>query len=309
MNPSVHLKRPDPIHPDLAYLIHLQRPAAALHLSAGRPRSLMAGAHVSHFQGRGMEFDEVRLYQPGDDIRSMDWRVTARTGKPHTKLFREERERPALLLVDLRPPMFFATHGALKSVVAAECASLLAWSVMQQGDRVGGLLFDGEHTHLIRPARARRGVLRFLGQMIELPCWRQRSVYQAEDMSLQSMLHRGAHAARSGSLMLMISDGRGMDRDCMAFFQRLLRHHAMVFVLVYDPFEADLPGVGVLHATDGHHQRRLDTSSAPLRQQHQARFFARRERLRELARMPGFVLIECATNDDPLNVLQTGLSQ
>jgi len=254
-----------------------------------------------------MEFDEVRLYQPGDDIRSMDWRVTARTGKPHTKLFREERERPALLLVDLRPPMFFATRGALKSVVAAECASLLAWSVMQQGDRVGGLLFDGEHIRLAHPARGRRGVLRFLGHMIDLPCWRQRRACRDGGMSLQSMMHRGAHAARSGSLMLMVSDGRDMDQDCASFFQRLLRHHTMVFVLVYDPFEADLPNIGDLHATDGRNQRRLDTASAALRRQHQARFSARRERLRELARMPGFVLIECATNDDPLQVLQTSL--
>jgi len=303
------LQRPDPIRPDLAYLIHMQRPATALRLLAGHPRSLMAGAHVSHFQGRGIEFDEVRLYQPGDDIRSMDWRVTARTGKPHTKLFREERERPALMLVDLRPPMFFATRGALKSVVATECASLLAWSVMQQGDRVGGLLFDGTHIRLARPARGRRGVLRFLGHMVDHPCWRQASVYRGESEPLQSIVHRGAHAARSGSLMLMVSDGRGMDQDCAAFFQRLLLHHTMVFVLVYDPFEADLPRAGILHATDGRNRRRLDTTSVQLRKQHQARFLVRREHLRELARMPGFILIECATTDDPFSVLQTSLGQ
>ncbi len=295
--------------PDLAYLIHLQRPAAALRLLAGHPRSLMAGAHVSHFQGRGIEFDEVRLYQPGDDIRSMDWRVTARTGKPHTKIFREERERPALLLVDLRPPMFFATRGALKSVVAAECASLLAWSVMQQGDRVGGLLFDGTQIRLARPARGRRGVLRFLGHLVGHPCWRQRNAWRAESEPLQSIVHRGAHVARSGSLMMMVSDGRGVDQDCVDFFQRLLQHHTMVFVLVYDPFEVDLPQAGILHATDGRNRRRLDTASAQLRKQHQIRFFTRRERLRELARRPGFVLIECATCDDPFRALQTSLGE
>ena len=295
--------------PDLAYLIHLQRPAAALRLLAGHPRSLMAGAHVSHFQGRGVEFDEVRLYQPGDDIRSMDWRVTARTGKPHTKIFREERERPALLLVDLRPPMFFATRGALKSVVAAECASLLAWSVMQQGDRVGGLLFDGTQIRLARPARGRRGVLRFLGHLVGHPCWRQRNAWRAESEPLQSIVHRGAHVARSGSLMMMVSDGRGVDQDCVDFFQRLLQHHTMVFVLVYDPFEVDLPQAGILHATDGRNRRRLDTASAQLRKQHQIRFFTRRERLRELARRPGFVLIECATCDDPFRALQTSLGE
>jgi len=303
------LQRPDPVILDLAYLIHLQRSATTLHLLSGHPRSLMTGAHMSHFLGRGIEFDEVRIYQPGDDIRSMDWRVTARTGKPHTKLFREEREWPALLLVDLRPPMFFATRGALKSIVAAECASLLAWSVMQQGDRVGGLLFDDTHIRLARPARGRRGVLRFLGHLVNHPCWQQRNAWQDKGDPLKSIVHRGAHAARSGSLMLMVSDGRGLDQDCVAFFQRLLQHHTIVFVLVYDPFEVGLPQAGVLYATDGRDQRRLDTANQKLRKQHQARFFARRECLRELARRPGFVLIECATNDDPSSVLQTSLGQ
>jgi len=293
-------------------LIHLQQPAAALHLKAGYPRALMAGGHLSRFQGRGIEFDEVRPYQPGDDIRSMDWRVTARTGKPHTKLFREERERPALVLVDMRPAMFFATRGALKSVIAAECASLLAWSVMQQGDRIGSLIFGGDctaETQLARPVRGRRGVLRLLGNVVGHPNWKQRTHAVDETESLQMLLQRASHAARTGSMIMMVSDGRGMDDKSASSLKRLLQHHTVVFVLVYDAFEADMPEAGELQASDGKQRRSVDTSSAAMRIQHQAHFSTRRAYLQDLAHLPGFVLLECATHDDPFTILQASLGR
>jgi len=305
------LQRPDPIQPDLSYLIHLQRPANSLHLSTAYPRALMAGAHLSRFQGRGIEFDEVRAYQPGDDIRSMDWRVTARTGKPHSKLFREERERPALMLVDMRPAMFFATRGALKAVIAAECASLLAWTVMQQGDRIGSLIFAGEdkQLQLLRPVRGKRGVLRMLGNVINHPHWQQRSTTVNEIESLKSILHRAAHAAHTGSLIVMVSDGRGLNDECMALFKQLLAHHSIIFVLVYDGFEAQMPNVGQLQASDGDKQCSIDTGNSSLRQQHHNHFSSRHAKLQDLARLPGFVLLECATHDDPFTVLQASLGR
>lgn len=271
----------------------------------------MAGAHLSRFQGRGVEFDEVRAYQPGDDIRSMDWRVTARTGKPHTKLFREERERPALILVDMRPSMFFATRGALKALIAAECASLLAWSVMQQGDRIGSLVFSGEHeqTQLLRPVRGKRGVLRMLGNIIQHPHWQQRSGKVDESKSLSNILHRVSHAARTGSLIIMVSDGRGLNDTAIALFKQLLPHHTIVFVLVYDAFEESMPNVGALQASDGYKQYRMNTANHKLRQQHHDHFSKRQEVLQELARRPGFVLLTCATHEDPFSVLQASLGR
>ena len=261
-----------------------------------------------------MEFDEVRLYQPGDDIRSMDWRVTARTGKPHSKLFREERERPALVLVDLRPAMFFATRGALKAIVAAECASLLAWSVMQQGDRIGSLIFSGEHsdagsTALLKPARGRRGVLRMLGSVVNHPHWQQRSAAVNESQSLQHMLQRASHAAHSGSLIMLISDGRGLNEDTVGLLKRLLMHHTLVFVLIYDVFEAQLPNAGLLQASDGRRHCSLDSSDARAREQHQAHFLTRRQHLQDLARLPGFVFLQCATDEDPFTVLQKSMGR
>jgi len=279
-----------------------------LRLREGYPRALMAGGHLSRFQGRGVEFDEVRPYQPGDEIRNMDWRVTARTGKPHTKLFREERERPALLLLDLRPAMFFATQGALKAVIAAECASLLAWSVVHQGDRIGSMLLDANQPSMsasIRPARGKRSVMRMLGQVVDHPQWRQRLADPGD--SLLPALQRAAHAARSGSLILVVSDGRGLDDAAQARLTQLLKHHQIVFVMVFDPFEKAIPEAGVLQAFDGQAVRQLNAADTAVRGQLAGHFNQRRARLQELAKIPGFFLIECATTDDPFAALQTTL--
>lgn len=266
----------------------------------------MAGGHLSRLQGRGVEFDEVRLYQPGDEIRNMDWRVTARTGKPHTKLFREERERPALLLVDLRPAMFFATRGALKAVVAAECAALLAWSIVHQGDRIGSMILDAHPQRAgMRPARGKRAVMRMLGQITDHPQWTQRMADSATPF--MPALQRAAHVARAGSMLLIVSDARGLDDASEAHLSLLLQHHQILFVMVYDPFEQTLPDTGLLQASDGSHMRQLDLADKAARVRLADHFNHRRERLQRLARMPGFFLIECATTDDPFKVLQMTL--
>ena len=137
----------------MASLLALHQGSATLALQPRRVRALTSGAYLSPFKGRGMEFDEVRPYTQGDDVRSIDWRVTARSGKPHTKLFREERERAVLLWIDLRPAMFFATRGAFKAVRAAQAAALLGWNTLQRGDRLGALIFDERHHDELRPRR------------------------------------------------------------------------------------------------------------------------------------------------------------
>jgi len=137
------------IQATLGELIALRRELRGNPLRPRRAvRGLLAGAHHSRFRGRGMDYLESRLYQPGDDIRNLDWRVTARSGKAHTKLYQEERERPVVVLVDLGPGMFFATRGRFKSVIAARAASFLGWSAVAHGDRIGALLFNGEHREL-----------------------------------------------------------------------------------------------------------------------------------------------------------------
>ena len=147
-------------HVELDDLIAMRFPARQLRLARrNRALSALAGPNKSNFRGRGIEFEEVRNYQPGDDIRSIDWRVTARTGSAHTKLFQEERERPVLVAVDQRSNMFFGSSHCFKSVLAAQLAGLLAWSALDAGDRVGGLVFNGATHRELRPRRSRKAVL------------------------------------------------------------------------------------------------------------------------------------------------------
>jgi len=288
--------------------MHLQGPAARLRLQAGYPRARMSGPHLSRLQGQGIEFDEVRLYQPGDDVRAMDWRVTARTGKPHTKLFREERERPAMLLLDLRPSMFFATRGALKAVIAAECAALLGWSVTNQGDRVGCMLFDGSDNHrMLKPARGKRPVMRMLGMLLDHPFWQQRP--EPADPTITPLLQRAEHVTPAGSMMIIVSDGRGIDADAELMLTRMLRHHSVLFIRIYDPFEAALPEAGLLTASDGVRRFLIDSGQERVRVEHRRRFEAREVQLDRLERHPGFVRIDCTTMDDPQSLLTERLGR
>ena len=144
-------------------LLRLRVPPAGTVATGAAPER---GERPSRVRGRGMDFDEVRLYQPGDDVRSIDWRVTARKGKPHTKVFREERERPTLILVDQTQSMFFGSRGRLKSVVAAEIAARTAWRALAAQDRVGGLVLDGRGVHVFKPLRREAAVLRLLAAVV-----------------------------------------------------------------------------------------------------------------------------------------------
>jgi uncharacterized protein (DUF58 family) len=150
---------------NLKTLVNLAPQAASLNLHhSGIRADAKRRLCVAFSKGRGMEFDEVRLYQPGDDVRSIDWKVTARTDKPHTKLFREERERPVFISVDNRPTMQFATRGVFKSVQAAKLAALIAWAAQRHGDRIGGQIFSSQSCYELKPQHGKHGVLRFFQQ-------------------------------------------------------------------------------------------------------------------------------------------------
>jgi uncharacterized protein (DUF58 family) len=155
--------------PDLEQLLTLRGVARSFSLRAsGASRALLLGSHHGANRGRGLEFEEVRPYVPGDDSRSIDWRVTARRGRLHTKLFREERERPVWLLVDLQPGMFFGSRAQLKSMVAVRAAALLAWAAAANGDRVGAVIANGRETLCLRPRAREAGVLPILNALLAL---------------------------------------------------------------------------------------------------------------------------------------------
>lgn len=288
-------------------LIGLNRDARSLPLLSNTVKAQMAGGHLSAFRGRGMEFHESRPYQPGDDIRAIDWRVTARSGRTHTKVHREERERPVLLWLDLTRSMFFGTRGCFKSVLAAKLAALLAWSSVQHGDRVGYLVFS-EHQHSeVRPARGKGTVLNFIQQLVAHPAW-DRSRQGAEtDMSALRALMRLRQVTRPGSLVILFSDFRYVDADCRKQLLELSRHNDVVIIHTYDPFERELPPAGFYRLTDGLEEVDIDSSDRLMRQQYRDRYDDQQQKLERLCRELGLYLIDIATSDDMLKELKSGL--
>ncbi len=288
-------------------LISLHRHAESLSLRAVKIRSVQGGHYLSPFKGLGMAFDEVRPYQPGDDVRTIDWRVTARTGKPHTKLFREERERGVLFWVDYRAPMFFATQGMFKSVMAARAAALLAWSAFHHGDRLGGLAFSENQHEEVRPKSGKKGVLHFIQRLVEHPAWRQTpGGTNSEAAALESLI-RLRRVARPGSLVFLISDFRAIGAPSESHLAQLARHNDVVMLFIHDPLEQTLPPAGIYRVSDGSSEMTLDTADLSRRQAYQLKFQERQMKLQSLCRRDGIYFLPCATSEDLLTTLQRGL--
>ena len=313
----------------LKTLIDLARPAAGLNLKHSAIRAGQSGGYVSRFKGRGMEFEEARIYQAGDDIRSIDWRVTARTGEPHTKLFREERERPVFISVDNRLAMHFATRGVFKSVLAAKLAGLLAWAAQQHGDRIGGQIFTDTVCRELKPQNGRHAVLRFLNAIVcevasttELKDG-QKSVAHptAATITLEQVLARLMQHARPGSLVYIISDFRGINGQVETYLAKLSRHCEVVLIFVYDPLESHLPekgryrfiamdGVyaaslsGTGAATDDVRDVVIDTGDRQRLLKYQQHFSERLQQLEQMTKKMGLAFIQCSTTDDPIQRLR-----
>ncbi len=282
----------------LKMLIDLAKPAIGLNLHHSHNRSQQSGAYVSRFKGRGMEFDEARLYQPGDDIRSIDWRVTARTGTTHTKVFREERERPVFISVDNRLAMHFATRGVFKSVLAAKLGGLLAWAAEYHGDRIGGQLFSEHECLELKPQNGRHAVLRFLNALVKP----QNPLDKA--FALDQVLARLNQHARPGSLVYIISDFRGLNDPAETHIAKLSRHCEVVLIFIYDPLESHLPDKGRYRFTDDERDVVIDTGDQQRLLAYQQRFSERLQRVEFLAKKRGLVFIQCSTTEDPLQCLR-----
>ncbi len=290
----------------IAGLVRLSRPAATLRLGRTEGRASLIGDYLSPFKGRGMEFDESRPYQPGDDVRNLNWRVMARTGKPFTKLFREERERPVFLWVDLRPRMFFATRGVFKAVLAARAATLIAWAASYNGDRVGGVVFSEHEHHELKPARGKRGVLRLINRLVSHPAWEREHNGGSGEAAHEALL-RLRHVVRPGSLVFLLSDFAGLGPKSQPHLSQLARHNDLTFFFVHDPFEAELPPPGAYRLSDGAAEWVLDAADSDYRKVHRQRFEQRVDDVRKMARRNRIALISCRTDQDPLATLQQGL--
>jgi len=262
------------VHVELEDLVRLRHAASGFHLLPRQPlTSLLAGNRASRLRGRGLNFEEIRGYRPGDDSRNMDWKATARLRKPQVRVYTEERDRPALLVVDQRMGMFFGSKSRMKSVVAAEAAALAAWRVLEQDDRCGGILFSDQETRFITPKRSRVTVLHLLRELVRLN-QRLEVGRAAEDDpgALNRALEHAARVATHDHLVLLVSDFNGYDAQSERWLKRIAAHNDVVALLVHDPLGRALPDVGRLTFADAGARLEVDTSVARNRERVLERF-------------------------------------
>lgn len=288
----------------LKNLVALRRENCQLDLAAhSQALAAMAGAHRSPFRGRGIDFDEARLYQPGDEVRNIDWRVTARTGEPHTKVFREERERPVYILVDQRQSMFFGSQVTFKSVVAANSAAWLAWAAMDNHDRVGGLIFSDEAHQEYRPKGGKQGVLQVIQGLntfnsalsLQQPSTAGRG---QDNNTFENALATLYRLIRPGSLVFIISDFYGFSDKTKQNLKKVSHHNDVIALFVSDPLESKAPPPGDYTFGNGEERLHLSTNSKTLRKAYEARFNSRKEHLENTLRPYAIPLLALSTHSN-----------
>lgn len=264
-----------------------------------RVKTNRVGGFRSRFKGRGMDFDESRLYQIGDDIRNIDWKVTARTGEAHTKLFKEERERPVFVVLDQMPSMFFGTAQVFKSLVASKIAAQLMWNTLSEGDRFGALLYSQQHHLEMKPSSNRRNCMRLLNRIVEsyqsilkenfteqvsTSTQNHAETFNEQPQNqLSSTLKRLQFLAKPGTLVHIISDFNLFDESCQKHLSKLSQHVDIHCILIKDPIETELPPPGMYGITDGTRNGYLNTNQVGMRKDYATAFRAKQNHIKEFA--------------------------
>lgn len=292
----------------LAELIEMRHRVREVQLfSTPSQRSPLIGLHHSKLRGRGVDFDQVRVYQAGDDVRTIDWRVTARTQEPHTKLFHEERERPIFIMVEQSRRLFFGSGLMFKSVLAAQAAALVGWAALGHNDRVGGLVFGDNEHYEIKPRRSKQSLLQLLNRLVRV----NQSLHTeaaADRDTFGVALRRAREVMRPGSLAIILCDERALSDSAEQQLALLSRHCDLLLLPLSDPLDHALPAAGLLRFADRGAHLELDTLNADLRQSYRAQCEARQARWELLAQKLRVLLMPLSTQREMVEQLREYLN-
>ena len=247
------------IYVNLHQLTLLQHRARGVSFLPQQPvHSLLSGRHASRVRGRGLNFEEIRQYHAGDDVRTIDWKVTARLRSPHTRVYTEERDRPVLIVIDQRIGMFFGTKVNMKSVTAAQTAAMVAWQILDAKDRVGAIVFDDQSIEVIQPNRSRNTVMRILKTLVT---FNRRlsadSPAKPNAKMLGQVIQQASRLATHDFLVAVISDFHGYDETVLRHLRRIRQHNDLIAALVHDPSASNLGSSEDFVITDGELQVEL----------------------------------------------------
>lgn len=293
-------KPPHAVYADLTELMKLEFKAAGFSFLPRQPvQSILAGRHASRLRGRGLNFEEIRRYLPGDDIRNMDWRVTARLQKPHVRVYTEERDRPCLLIVDQRRGMFFGSKRCMKSVAAAEMAALAAWRVFHAGDRVGAILFNDEEIVEIAPHRSRRRVMEVLKGVVKMNhALGREDTPSANPGMITEAIRQASRLAKHDYLVCLIAGAGGADERTARAATRIAAHNDVICAHIHDPLEEHLPHASGLVMAEEGRQLEVDGRDASLRRGYESQFADRLEWFRTVTRQREAPLLPISTEYD-----------
>ncbi len=294
--PDLQVPFSSPASTSVSELAKLQRIAMAVKSRARkRVATRTPGGHAARVLGRGLDFAEVREYRPGDDVRMIDWNVTARTGSAHTKLFVEERERPFIISIDYRAGMRFGTRGMYKSVLAARLGAILGWCAVANNDRVGGLVNTGERMHVAKPQSGRRGLFE-LFRGLDLA---QRAVPGASTPeAMRQHLMRLKKLASSGSSICILSDFASVDASVESLYNVILAECDVTAIMVSDPVEEQLPPPGRYVLSNGGKRLSITTNDARTRAFYETRYEQRKTMLQDFFTRRGGRFMSVSTQDD-----------
>lgn len=291
---------PEGVSVTLEQLLMLQQFTAN---TDARPLALSTQAHGQHQvsqRSRGIEFAELRQYWPGDDVRTIDWRQTAKRGRVYTRDYQDEHARQIRLLIDMGPGMRFATRGAFKSVVAARIAALLAWQSVAIEDLVGGMVWGVQGQQLLSPRGQHQGALALLKQVALA------SQTEPEQMAINHCLTSGCQNLQQGTEVIIISDFSGLTPEVEQQIKVLSRQVDVKLIHIFDSFEQN-PPYGKFWVTNGSDKTELNLNSSATRQAYLEPFELRLTALKTLARQIGAPLISISTNDDIVRQLSVGM--
>lgn len=295
---------------DYARLVRLQAQAESFsllpHLKAG---SVLSGRHNSLFRGRGLNFEELRHYQLGDDIRNLDWKVTMRTGKPHVRSYTEEKDRNVIICVDQRSSMFFASLETMKSVVAAEIAAICGWRVLKDGDRVGFVIASHSHIEFSKPQRSQNDLLAQLKRIVQSNQALDVNALDSENVSFGSMVAQLSRMKLKQSTLVIISDWHDCEDHHLDHLKQMQQHNDVLAIQVSDPLEQSLPKELVQSkwvVGDGRHQLNLDSANKlqSANQHLKEKTESQRSSLSKLMAMKKLPFIELDTSGEHISQFQ-----
>lgn len=290
------------VHTDFAHLRKLAARARGISFLPAQPStSILNGQHASRIKGRGLNFEELRHYSIGDDVRTIDWKVTARTGEPYVRVYTEERDHSVILIVDQRMTMFFGSQHNMKSVTAAEAAALAAQAVLAKGDRVGGIIFNDTEMTELRPNASARAFSLFLSTLAKVNCSLNAKGPSQDGVSINRPLRAAARLAKTNGQVLIFSDFDGLNDETFKLLRTLAQKNDVILFNVTDPLSKQLPENLELVVTDGEIQGLLNTNEAATRKKLADFTTGRLARLVEFSSKYGLPLLPLSSAEDTLS--------